>query len=128
MFIMAARRLGYPVAVWDPDPEAPAHPLATYSFPLPFNDQHTIAQFSDLVGVVTYEWENIPVELCRTLEQRKPVRPSSAVLSVIQDRLEQKGFLVSNGFPVPSFAGLTAPEQLETIVRQIGYPALCKTA
>jgi 5-(carboxyamino)imidazole ribonucleotide synthase len=128
MFTMAACRLGYHVAVWDPDPEAPAHRVATHSFPVPFTDQHVLARFAELVSVVTYEWENIPAELCRALEQRRPVRPSSAVLSVIQDRLEQKGFLASNGFPVPSFAGLTDPNQLATSIRQVGYPALCKTA
>jgi len=128
MFTMAACRLGYHVAVWDPDPEAPAHHIATYSFPVSFADQHILGRFSDLVSVVTYEWENIPAELCRVLEQRKPVRPSSTVLSVIQDRLEQKGFMASHGFPVPPFAGLTAPDQLAMAVRQVGYPALCKTA
>ena len=128
MFALAASRLGYRVAVWDPDPEAPAHRVATHSFPASFTDQRTFTQFADLVSAVTYEWENIPAELCRALEAQKPVRPSSAVLSVIQDRLEQKGFLVSNGFPVPSFAGLTAPDQLATVIRQVGYPALCKTA
>jgi len=128
MFTMAARRLGYSVAVWDPDPEAPAHPVATYSFPYPFSDQDLTGRFADLVSVVTYEWENIPADLCQSLEQRKPVRPSSAVLRVIQDRLEQKGFLASNGFPVPPFAGLTVPDQLTKAVSQVGYPALCKTA
>lgn len=128
MFTMAACRLGYYVAVWDPDPAAPAHCVATHSFPAPFTDQHILERFADLVSVVTYEWENIPAELCRALEQRKPVRPSSAVLSVIQDRLEQKAFLASNGFPVPPFATLTAPVQLAATVRQVGYPALCKTA
>jgi 5-(carboxyamino)imidazole ribonucleotide synthase len=114
--------------VWDPDPEAPAHLVATHSFPAPFTDQEAFARFADLVSVVTYEWENIPAELCRSLEHQKPVRPSSAVLSVIQDRFEQKQFLVSNGFPVPSFASMTAPDQLASTVRQVGYPALCKTA
>ena len=128
MFTLAARRLGYRVAVWDPDPEAPAHRFATYNFSVPFNDQPSLVRFADLVSVVTYEWENIPAELCRALEQQKPVRPSSAVLSVIQDRLEQKGFLASNGFPVPPFATLTAPDQLAATVRQVGYPAFCKTA
>jgi 5-(carboxyamino)imidazole ribonucleotide synthase len=128
MFTLAARRLGYHVAIWDPDPEAPAHRFATHSFPVPFTDQHIVERFANLVNVITYEWENIPAELCRELEHRKPVRPSSAVLSVIQDRLEQKDFLASNGFPVPSFACLTVPDQLATTVRQIGYPALCKTA
>jgi 5-(carboxyamino)imidazole ribonucleotide synthase len=128
MFTMAARRLGYHVAVWDPDPGAPAHRVATHSFPASFNDQHILERFADVVSVVTYEWENIPAALCRALEQRKPVRPSSAVLSVIQDRLEQKGFLISIGFPVPPFAGLTVPDQLAATVQQVGYPAVCKTA
>ena len=128
MFTMAACRLGYRVAVWDPDPEAPAHRVATHSFPSPFTDQLILERFADLVSVVTYEWENIPAELCRALEQWKPVRPSSAVLSVIQDRLEQKAFLASNGFPVPPFTTLTAPDRLAATVRQVGYPALCKTA
>jgi 5-(carboxyamino)imidazole ribonucleotide synthase len=128
MFTLAARRLGYHVAVWDPDPEAPGHRFATHSFPASFTDQHVLERFANLVSVVTYEWENIPAELCRELEQRKSVCPSSAILSVIQDRLEQKHFLASNGFPVPPFASLTAPDQLAQTIRQIGYPALCKTA
>jgi len=127
MFTLAACRLGYRVAVWDPDPAAPAHRVATHSFPVAFNDPHILARFARLVSVVTYEWENIPTELCRALERQMPVRPSSAVLSVIQDRLEQKGFLASNGFPVPRFACLTVPDQLERAVREVGYPALCKT-
>ena len=128
MFTLAACRLGYRVAVWDPDPEAPAHRIATHSFPVPFTDPQSLTRFTDLVSVVTYEWENIPADLCRALEQQKPVRPSSAVLSVIQDRLEQKEFLASQGFPVPPFVGITAPDQLSATVRQVGYPAICKTA
>ena len=128
MFTIAARRLGYHVAVWDPDPEAPAHQVATYSFPVPFNDQHVFTRFADQVNAVTYEWENVPAELCWALEQRKPVRPSSTVLSIIQDRLKQKEFLASNGFPVAPFVELTSPDQLATTVRHVGYPALCKTA
>ena len=128
MFTMAAYRLGYHVAVWDPDPDAPAHRIATHSFAASFNDQHILERFANLVSVVTYEWENIPAALCRALEQRRPVRPSSAVLSVIQDRLEQKRFLVSKGFSVPPFAGLTISDQLATTVQQVGYPALCKMA
>src|SRR5262249_35902637 len=109
-------------------PEAPAHRISTHSFPISFNDLHMLERFADLVSGVTYEWENIPTMLCRALERRRPVRPSSAVLSVIQDRIEQKGFLAFNGFPVPPFANLTTPDQLANTVHQVGYPVLCKTA
>src|SRR5262245_22392065 len=101
MFAAAASRLGYPVAVWDPDVDAPAHRLARHSFSRPFSDQETTAQFARLVSAVTYEWENVPASLCRDLEQRRPVRPSSTVLHIIQDRIEQKTYLRMHGLPVP---------------------------
>ncbi len=128
MFATAAHRMGFQVAVWDPDPDAPAHRLAQRSFPAPFSDQTILEQFLDLVSAVTYEWENVPVSLCRTLEATKPVRPSSAVLCVLQDRLEQKGFLTTRGFPVPQFLPLTMPDQLSFVVGKVGCPALIKTA
>ncbi len=128
MFAAAAGRMGYRVAVWDPDSDAPAHRLAAYSVTTPFSDPQTILRFSDLVSVVTYEWENVPVSLCRELERRKPLRPSSAILGVIQDRLAQKTYLAEAGFPVARFAALTNPADLPHTIEQIGYPAVCKTA
>lgn len=128
MFTAAAQRLGYRVAVWDPDPDAPAHRLAQRSFPAPFPDEATLEQFLDLVSAVTYEWENVPADLCRTLEATKPVRPSSAILRLIQDRLDQKGFLAARGLPVVPFLPLTEPKQLPSVMGKVGYPALVKTA
>lgn len=128
MFAGAAARLGFRVAVWDPDPDAPAHRLATHSFPKPFIDQEAFEQFAALVSVVTYEWENVPAQLCRQLEAVKPVRPSSAVLGLVQNRLVQKRFLADQGFAVPRFEAVTSPEALSETVSRLGFPALCKTA
>jgi len=128
MFTVAAQRLGYRVAVWDPDPDAPAHRLAQRSFPASFSDQATLGQFLDLVSAVTYEWENVPADLCRTLEATKPVRPSGAILRMIQDRLDQKGFLAARGLPVVPFLPLAGSKQLPAVVGKVGYPALVKTA
>lgn len=128
MFAAAANRLGYAVAVWDPDPDAPAHRLARYSFPRPFADQQTAKELSRLVSVVTYEWENVPAALCRELEQHKPVRPSSGVLKIIQDRIAQKSYLKLRGLPVPDFVAVTSIEHWNEAEKRIGYPAVCKTA
>ena len=127
MFVSAASRLGFHVAVWDPDMDAPAHRLAAHSFAKPFTDQEALSDFSRLVSVVTYEWENVPAHLCAQLERYKPVRPSSAVLRTVQDRVEQKRFLIEQGLPVPAFAALTSADQLGEVVRSIGFPAMCKT-
>lgn len=127
MFATAAKRMGYATAVWDPDPEAPAHRLADYSLIKPFDDADARREFTRLVRAVTYEWENIPADLCEQLERDVPVRPSSRVLRVIQDRIEQKTFLRNQGLAVPAFFAMASPEQLGRQVTP-GYPLVCKTA
>lgn len=127
MFAAAARRMGYAIAVWDPDPEAPAHRIADSSLIQPFTDDSARQAFTRQVRAATYEWENVPADLCERLERDLPVRPSSRVLRVIQDRIEQKTFLRSHGLAVPAFSTLTSPDQLgrQTIPP---YPLVCKTA
>jgi 5-(carboxyamino)imidazole ribonucleotide synthase len=128
MFAGAARRMGYHVAVWDPDVDAPTHHLASHSFTAPFSDAATREKFSHTVHAVTFEWENVPAELCEWLEQRHRVRPAGAVLRVIQDRIEQKQFLQSHRLPAPSFTTIESPDQLAEAVKKLGVPAVCKTA
>jgi 5-(carboxyamino)imidazole ribonucleotide synthase len=127
MFAGAARRMGYHVAVWDPDADAPAHHLASHSFTAPFSDAATRAKFSHTVHAVTFEWENVPAELCEWLEQRHQVRPAGAVLRIIQDRIEQKQFLQSHLFPVQPFTTIESPDQLAEAIKKFGAPAVCKT-
>ncbi|MDH4237139.1 MAG: hypothetical protein OEV17_07825, partial [Nitrospira sp.] len=127
MFAGAARRMGYLLAVWDQDPDAPAHRLADHSFTASFSDAATREMFSSLVQAVTFEWENVPAELCAWLERRHEVRPSSAVLRIIQNRIDQKQFLQTNGLPVVPFVGIESPDQLAQAVVRINIPAICKT-
>lgn len=127
MFTQAARRLGYRVAVWDPDPDAPAHRWADHACDEPFSDEKTIKAWTDLVQAVTYEWENIPISLCEQLEQVVPVRPCSRVLRRLQDRIEQKRFLSQHGLPVPPFLPLASPADLSR-ADNVGFPCLVKTA
>jgi 5-(carboxyamino)imidazole ribonucleotide synthase len=128
MFTEAACRMGYHVAVWDPDPDAPAHRRAAHSFTAPFSDLSTAEMFAQTVQAVTLEWENVPASLCERLEQHHRVRPGSPVLRLIQDRILQKQFLLSQGLPVPPFATIESPEQLTPAVARFGAPVICKTA
>lgn len=128
MFSGAARRMGYRVAVWDPDQDAPAHHSADHSFIAPFSDYETREQFARTIHAATLEWENVPAELCEWIERSRRVRPSGAVLRIIQDRVEQKQFLRNKGLPVSPFAAGETPDQLAEAVKTIGVPAVCKTA
>lgn len=128
MFTMAAHRMGYRVAVWDPDPDAPAHRMAAHSFTAPFSDCGVREQFASMADAVTLEWENVPAELCQWLEGRCPVRPSGAVLRILQDRIEQKQYLSSRHLAVPAFAVVESVPQLTSAVDRLGFPVVCKTS
>lgn len=128
MFASAARRLGYHVAVWDPDSEAPAHQIAAHSFTTAFSDLSSREQFASIVQATTLEWENVPAELCEWLEARRPMRPSSVVLRTLQDRIAQKQFLSSRQLSVASFAVVESANELNQAVERLGLPVICKTA
>jgi 5-(carboxyamino)imidazole ribonucleotide synthase len=127
MFVMAARRLGYRTAVWDPDAQAPAHRTADRSIVRPFEDPAARADFVRDLAAVTYEWENVPADLVLALEQGVPVRPGGRILELIQNRLVQKRFLHQQGFPVAAFREVRTAADLSAAA-ELGFPCFCKTA
>lgn len=128
MFTEAAQRMGYRVAVWDPDADAPAHRIATHSHTALFSDRGAREQFASTADAVTLEWENVPADLCEWLEGRCPMRPSGTVLRILQDRIEQKQYLSSRHLSVPGFTVVQSAAQLTSAVDRLGLPAVCKTA
>lgn len=127
MFAVAARRLGYGVAVWDPDPEAPGLRGADVPLIADFRDDEARGRFAASVRAVTYEWENVPAETCHRLEQTLPVRPSAEVLRLLQNRLSQKRFLAERGITVTPFRPVGSLQELAR-AGEVGFPCLCKTA
>lgn len=125
-FAEAALRMGYGVAVWDPDPSAPAKRFATESFTGEFLDKEVRGRFVDVVDAVSLEWENVPAALVAALEDETVVRPGSRSLSLAQDRSVEKSFLMEFGFPVVEHEVIHSP--LELLDLDLGLPWVVKTA
>jgi 5-(carboxyamino)imidazole ribonucleotide synthase len=128
MLALEARRMGYRIAVLDPDPAGPAAPLADVFVPGAFDDldaAQTLARHSD---VVTIDTEHIPAEILERLESTAPVRPSAAVLRTVQDRLVQRRFLgEALGAPQVEYAPVEDLAGLRAAVETVGVPAVLKT-
>ena len=108
MIAVAAGQLGYKVFVLGPKGrESPAGQVAYHASAWgdsAFVSDEQLEQFCSLVRVVLVEWENVPVELVKRIEARGiPVRSSSRVLAVAQDRVEEKTHARSLGIRVPAF-------------------------
>jgi 5-(carboxyamino)imidazole ribonucleotide synthase len=126
MLALAGIPLGHHFRFLDPDPDAPAR-LVGELISGAFDDREVLGRFADGVDVITYEFENVPVESVEFLAKRCCVYPPPTALKVSQDRLIEKQFAQSLGVPTPRFAPVHTLEELQTAVCRIGYPAVLKT-
>jgi 5-(carboxyamino)imidazole ribonucleotide synthase len=126
MLALAGYPLGLHFRFLDPSPEAPVGRIAT-RITAPFNDDSALKKFAAGLELVTYEFENVPVETARFLAERVPVLPPPAALEAAQDRLNEKRLFQKLGIAIADFAEVTDREALDAAVKQIGLPAILKT-
>ncbi|HEV3410809.1 MAG TPA: 5-(carboxyamino)imidazole ribonucleotide synthase [Chthoniobacterales bacterium] len=128
MFAIAARRMGYAVQVFTPEDETPAGQFADLTRIAEYTSETAVRRFVREVDVVTFEFENIPIQTVEWCAEERDVRPAGSILHIAQNRIREKTFLSSNGFPVAPFKAVGNAYELANAVEQIGRPAILKTA
>lgn len=128
MFGIAARRMGYSVHAYEPQPDSPAGQISDVEVNAPFTDTAALETFARGVDVVTFEFENIPRSAISVAERIRPVHPRGDVLHVCQNREREKLFLRRGGFPHAPFAVVDGADSLARALEEIGTPAVLKTA
>ncbi len=128
MFCHAAKRAGYRTHVFCPTDGEPATQVCDEKTLAAYDDLEAVERFAQSVSVVTYEFENVPAATAEACAKHCPVRPGQHVLRVAQDRIREKTFLSEHGIPVGPFAKVQSLDGLKDAVKQIGMPAVLKTA
>jgi len=128
MFAIAARRMGYRVHTFSPLADTPTGQIADIEYEASYDDLEAIRTFASKVQVVTFEFENVPAATVEVAAEFVPVRPSGHILYTTQNRLREKTFLSSKGFPVTRFKRITTLEDLKSGLTEFGTPAILKTA
>jgi 5-(carboxyamino)imidazole ribonucleotide synthase len=128
MFAIAARRMGYRVHTFSPDGDTPTGQVADREVTASYDDLDAVRDFARAVDVVTFEFENVSSAAAEAADREAPVRPAGCVLHTTQNRLREKAFLASGGFPVAPFAPVRSADELGEAVAAIGTPAVLKTA
>ena len=124
----AARALGYGFAVYEPQTKSPAGHVADLEINAPYSDESALGRLAEAADVVTYEFENVPVEATRVLEEKVRLHPRPEILHICQNREREKKFLRDNGIPCAPFAIVDSLEDLEAALSEIGRPSVLKTA
>jgi 5-(carboxyamino)imidazole ribonucleotide synthase len=126
MIALAGYPLGVRCTVFDPAKESCAAQVCAHIVG-EFDDLQSLYQLVQASDIVTYEFENVPVESARWLAERVPVFPPPRALEVSQERLAEKEFFQSLGIPVPPFAAVDSRQDFDSALRNIGLPAVLKT-
>ena len=120
MTAMAARTLGYDVHVLDPDPECAARGVVDRVVTARFDDADAAADLARNCHVVTIEIEQISTASLDAAARHAPVRPSSRLLGIVQDRARQKRWLRDSGFPVGAYEDVTDVDSLTAAAERLG--------
>ncbi len=126
MLGLAGKHLDVEFTFLDPVPEPPAR-IAGPVLRFPFDSNAGLRELASSVDVLTYEFENVPVEAIEKVADRVNVFPPLEALGNAQDRLLEKKLFESLAIPVPTHAAVDTEEDLHKAVKAIGLPLILKT-
>jgi 5-(carboxyamino)imidazole ribonucleotide synthase len=130
MTALAAARLGFRTHCFGPEKDSPAEQVCTQATVADYRDVKALTKFFKACDVVTYEFENIPVEGVAAVAKAKhaPLYPSAKVLATCQDRLLEKAFLNRIGIATAPWMKVAKPRDLVRALETLGRPSVLKTA
>lgn len=126
MLALAGKPLGLQFIFLDPAPESCAAELGEHLLGA-YTDRGLLEELAQRSDVVTYEFENVPVETVDFISTKAPVYPPSRALAVSQDRLIEKNFFRDLGIPTAPYEAVESLSELEMALPKIGWPAILKT-
>jgi 5-(carboxyamino)imidazole ribonucleotide synthase len=127
MFAHAAQRMGYLVAVLDPDADSPAGRVSHHHIHTDYADIDGLARLAGLADAITTEFENVPAPSLEHLAVARPVRPAAAAVAIAQDRIREKSHFVGCGVDCAPYAVIESAEHAMLVPPNL-LPGILKTA
>lgn len=117
MMAEAAKKYNHIIIGLDPNDQCPLSFIADEMITADYYDEEAISKLVDLSDVVTYEFENVNLELVSKYENKIPQKRDALYFS--RNRLIEKGFAGNLGIPTPKYFKLDR--------NNFFYPAIIKT-
>jgi 5-(carboxyamino)imidazole ribonucleotide synthase len=125
MLCEAAGKINVKTVVFSDDKESPAKNFCNRFIYSKYDDLNIIKKFSNLVDLVTFEFENIPYEILNLISKDKNVIPDPKINQILQNRKKEKSFLNKIGIKTTNWALI---ESKEDILKNVNLlPGILKT-
>lgn len=122
----AARELGHQCFFLDPSERPPAA-TAGPVIQAPFDDAVALSILAEKCDVLTYEFENVPVDALAQLDAPVSIYPPLDALRQAQDRLAEKRLFEKLGIALPRYRAIDSVADINAAVDDIGLPLVIKT-
>jgi 5-(carboxyamino)imidazole ribonucleotide synthase len=127
MMAIAARYMGYKIAVLDPTPDSPTAQVADVQITAAYDDMEAIEELTKISDVITYEFENVDLNAAAFIEEQGKLPQGAFALEVTQNREKEKTTIKELGLPVPDFSIVKNGTEAEAALKNTSLPAVIKT-
>ena len=112
MLCQAAKKLNIKTIVISDDAQGPAQNFSDQFIFSKYDDQIMIKDFINKVDVVTFEFENIPVDILKNIDKEKKVLPKPDINKIVQNRKLEKTFVNELGIKTTEWAFIKSAEDV----------------
>ncbi|WP_156291021.1 5-(carboxyamino)imidazole ribonucleotide synthase [Oceanobacillus salinisoli] len=127
MMAIAARYMGYKIAVLDPTPNCPTAQVADTQITAAYDDMDAIKQLTEISDVITYEFENVDLDAAAYIEAQGKLPQGAYALEITQNREKEKTLIKELELPTSKFAIVTNAKECEEALKTFNFPAVIKT-
>jgi len=125
LLCQAAKKLKVKTIVISDDQQGPAQNYADEFIFSEYDNEDKIKEFVGKADIVTYEFENIPVEILKQINKEKEVLPKPDINQVIQNRKLEKTFLNDLGIKTTDWAFIKSADDVKKNEKLL--PGILKT-
>lgn len=122
----AGKEIGHECVFLDPSDNPPAGAVGEL-IRAEYDDVDALAKLAARSDVVTYEFENVPVNALLSLATRVQIYPPPEALRQAQDRLLEKRLFDALQIPLPGYRVVDSKADLADAVLDLGLPLVIKT-
>lgn len=127
MMALAAKEMGYKIAVLDPAKHSPCAQVADIEIVASYDDLKAIQHLAEISDVITYEFENIDYRCLQWLEKHAYLPQGSQLLNKTQNRFTEKNAIVKAGLPVAPYRLVKKQDELLEAITELSFPCVLKT-
>ncbi|SFB14976.1 5-(carboxyamino)imidazole ribonucleotide synthase [Lentibacillus halodurans] len=127
MMAIAAKDMGYHIAVLDPTPDCPTAQVADEQITAAYDDMDGIQKLTAISDIVTYEFENVDLDAAAFIAGKGKLPQGAYALEITQNREKEKTVMRNAGLPVPEFSIVQDSESCSRILENMPLPAVMKT-